>query len=53
MKKAVITVLGAISCWNNETKKYDVNKKAEYKVDEKLQNIFLSKRKNILICYLF
>ncbi len=45
MKRGVITVLGAISCWNNETKKYDVNKKAEYKVDEKLQNIFSFKKK--------
>jgi CRISPR-associated DxTHG motif protein len=39
MKKAVITILGTISCFDKKTKTFTQNKKAEYIADEKLKDL--------------
>jgi CRISPR-associated DxTHG motif protein len=46
MKKAVITILGTVTCCNPTTGKCDKTKRAFYGIDEKLQNVIKLKHSN-------
>jgi CRISPR-associated DxTHG motif protein len=47
MKKAVITILGTISCWDGKAQTFDKkNKKAKYLVEDKLKGLINLKNEN-------